>query len=208
MAPKTQVCPPLRILVLGSSGGGGDWPPLVAAALALTGAGHQIVYFGDQGLATATEGTGLTIECVPPALDLPSRMQTWQLERKKKPEAPMPVLGWVEEVAPLALQLAKSEAPDLLLCSDFTALLGARVREEIGTPMCLVNATYYLGPGARRRLDEDFAPGNQAAKGFAQLLHSGDLVLHATDAQFDPPPEAPPPNHHWVGTLIWEPALF
>jgi UDP:flavonoid glycosyltransferase YjiC (YdhE family) len=30
-------------------------------------------------------------------------------------------------------------------------------------------------------------------------------VLHATDAQFDPPPEPRPRNHHWVGTLIWEP---
>jgi len=29
--------------------------------------------------------------------------------------------------------------------------------------------------------------------------------LHATDAEFDPPPEAPPANHHWIGTLIWEP---
>jgi UDP:flavonoid glycosyltransferase YjiC (YdhE family) len=43
------------------------------------------------------------------------------------------------------------------------------------------------------------------AAGFAQLVHAGDLVLHATDEEFDPPPDEVPPNHHWTGTLIWEP---
>ena len=39
----------LRVLVVGSSAGGGDWPPLVAAALALAEAGHEIIYFGEGG---------------------------------------------------------------------------------------------------------------------------------------------------------------
>ena len=51
------------------------------------------------------------------------------------------LLDWVEDVAPHAVERAKSLAPDLLLCSDFTALLGIRVREEVRTPMCLINAT-------------------------------------------------------------------
>jgi UDP:flavonoid glycosyltransferase YjiC (YdhE family) len=178
---------------------------LVAAALALAEAGHEIVYFGDEGLAKATAGTGLAIESVPPGLDLPSRLQTWRGERLQDPAAPLPLLGWVQDVAPLALQLAKAWQPDLLLCSDFTALVGARLREDLGAPLCLINATYYIGPGARRRLDEDFAPGTPSPEGFVHLIHSGDLVLHATDPEFDPPPDEPPPNHHWVGTLIWEP---
>jgi UDP:flavonoid glycosyltransferase YjiC (YdhE family) len=178
---------------------------LVATALALSEAGHEIVYLGDEGLAKATAGTGLRIERVPPGLDLPSRMQTWRLEREQNPAAPLPILSWVEDVAPFAVKLAKSRALDLLLCSDFTALLGVRVRQVVGARICLINASYYIGPGARRRLEEDFAPGIPGAA-FAQIIHSGDLVLHATDAQFDPPPEAPPSNHHWVGTLIWEPA--
>jgi UDP:flavonoid glycosyltransferase YjiC (YdhE family) len=197
---------PLRILVLGTSAGGGDWPPLVAAAVSLAEAGHEIAYLGDEGLARATAETGLTIETVSPGRDLPARMRDWQVARLQNPATPIPILDWVDDVAPRAVERAKSLAPDLLLCSNFTAPLGIRVREEVRTPMCLINATYYLGPGSPRRLEEDFAPGATEAQGFAQLIQSGDLVLHATDAQFDPPPKPIPRNHHWVGTLIWEPA--
>ncbi len=64
---------PLRILVLGTSAGGGDWPPLVAAAVSLAEAGHEIAYLGDEGLARATAGTGLTIETVSPGRGGPTR---------------------------------------------------------------------------------------------------------------------------------------
>jgi UDP:flavonoid glycosyltransferase YjiC (YdhE family) len=194
----------LRVLVVGSSAGGGDWPPLVAATLALAEAGHDILYLGDEGLAKATQGSGLRIEVVPPALDLPSRMRAWRTERCENPSAPLPLGPWVEAVSPVAIERAKSWRPDLLLCSDFTALLARRVGDRIGARVCLIHATYYIGPGARRRLEDDFPPGFPVAA-FAQMLQLPNLVLHATDAEFDPPPVPFPANHHWVGTLIWEP---
>lgn len=194
----------LRVLVVGSSAGGGDWPPLVAATLALAEAGHDILYLGDEGLAKATQGSGLRIDTVPPALDLPSRVRAWQMARRENPSAPLPVVPWVEAVSPLALERAKSWSPDLLVCSDFTALLAHRVGAGIGAPVCLIHATYYVGPGARRRLEDDFAPGTPGAA-FAQIIQLPNLVLHATDAEFDPPPAPRPANHHWIGTLIWEP---
>ena len=83
---------PLRILVLGTSAGGGDWPPLVAAALSLAEAGHEIAYLGDEGLARATAGTGLTIESVSPGRDLPARMRDWEVARLENPATPIPVL--------------------------------------------------------------------------------------------------------------------
>ena len=132
---------PLRILILGSSGGGGDWPPLVAAAVALTQAGHEIIYLADGGIANATAGSGLTIESVPPGLDLPSAIAAWKIESAQKPGVPLPLLGWAAATAPRAEQLAKSQAPDLLLCSDFTAPLGALVRSRTEIPMCIINAT-------------------------------------------------------------------
>ena len=195
----------LRILVLGTSAGGGDWPPLVAGAHALQEAGHDVRCFGDQELKRAMAGTGLRVEAAPSGHDLLPLLQGFLLERERNPSAVLPLDSWVDSVAPLALSLAQSHASDVLLCSDFSALLGVRVREEMGAPLCLINATYYLGPGARRRLEDDFAPGATEAAGIAQLIQSGDLVLHATDAQFDPPPEPRPPNHHWIGTLIWVP---
>lgn len=194
----------LRVLVLGSSAGGGDWPPLVAAALALAEAGHEILYFGDEDLARATDGTGLRIHPVPPGLDFPSRMRTGPGEVAQNASLPMLLVGWLEDVAHLALDVAKSWAPDLLLCSDITALLAHRVREEVGAPICLVNATFYVGPGARRRVEDDFAPDEPGA-GIGQLIQLADLVLHATDVEFDPPPASPPSHQHWIGTLIWEP---
>ena len=194
----------LSVLTLGSSAGGGDWPPLVAASLALQQRGHQIRCFGDEPLAKALEGAGLALTAVPAGLDLPSAIQAWEVEHSENPDAPNPLLGWATSVLPSALELARSCKPDLLMCSDFTSLLGSLVREETGIPMCVVNATYYVGPGARRSLEDDFANPALSA-GFSHLIQLGDLVLHATDEQFDPPPDEVPPNHYWTGTLIWEP---
>ncbi len=89
----------LRIFVLGTSAGGGDWPPLVAAAVSLAEAGHEIAYLGDEGLARATAGTGLTIETVSPGRDLPARIREWEVARLQNPAAPIPILDWVDEVA-------------------------------------------------------------------------------------------------------------
>ncbi len=83
---------PLRILVLGTSAGGGDWPPLVAAALSLAEAGHEIAYLGDEGLARATVGTGLKIETVSPGRDLPAHMGDWEVARLRNPATPIPIL--------------------------------------------------------------------------------------------------------------------
>ena len=191
---------PLDVLTLGSSAGGGDWPPLVAATTALKRRGHQIHYLGDEALAKAVEGTGLAMTVVPADLDLASALQAWEVERLENPDAPNPLLGWATNILPRALDLAKSSKPDLLMCSDFTSLLGSQVRKETGIPMCVVNATYYVGPGARRPFTDDFADPEIAA-GFAHLVHAGDLVLHATDEEFDPPPDEVPPNHYWTCLL-------
>jgi MGT family glycosyltransferase len=43
-------------------------------------------------------------------------------------------------------------------------------------------------------------------KDLRQAIGEADLVLHATDALFDPPPPSFPRHHHHVGPLLWEPA--
>jgi hypothetical protein len=42
---------PKRILVLGTSQGGGDWPPLAAVTVGLHQAGHAVQCFGDPAIA-------------------------------------------------------------------------------------------------------------------------------------------------------------
>ena len=196
---------PLRILALGTSAGGGDWPPLVGAALALAEAGHKVSWLADARLADSIGGTGLEILRMPPALDLSSRMQAWDQERTRNPSAAAPFASWVEPVTPLARSHIESWRPDMLLCSDFTALLGLRMKRETGVPVCLVHATFYVGAGARRRLEEDFSPASLGMRGIGAIMQAADLVLVATDPQFDPPPDTPLPHHYWVGTLMWEP---
>lgn len=200
---QTEPVQPRNVLVLGASGSG-DTPPLIAASLALKQRGHQINCLGDEMLAEATKNTGLAMATVSSELTLASFIQRWIVERLENPDAPLPLSTWAESLLPQAIDLAESSKADLLMCSDFTAPLGRRVREEIGVPLCVVNATYYVGPGARRRPESDYGTRWEAAL-MVDLINSGDLVLHATDDVFDPPPEQRPPNHHWIGTLIWEP---
>jgi UDP:flavonoid glycosyltransferase YjiC (YdhE family) len=196
-----------RILVLGSSAGGGDWPPLAAAASALIERGHEVAYFGDAELAVATRETNLRIEAVPRGRDLASYMRPWLEELESNPQAPMPVPRWTEDVLPMASALARRVRPEALVCTDFTLLLGAALRAEIDRPLCLIHSTFFVGENAKRRIEDDFAPSHYAtATGFAAFLRAANLVLLATDPVFDPPPDPRPANHHWVGPLMWEPA--
>jgi len=196
-----------RILVLGSSAGGGDWPPLAAAASALIERGNEVAYFGDGELAEATRGSNLTIDAVPAGRDLGSYMKPWLEELEANPQAPMPVPRWTEDILPLAVSLARKVKPEVLVCTDFTLLLGDALRAKIDRPLCLIHSTFFVGENAKRRLEDDFAPSHHAtARGIAAFLEMADLVLLATDPVFDPPPDSRPANHHWVGPLLWEPA--
>jgi UDP:flavonoid glycosyltransferase YjiC (YdhE family) len=197
---------PLRVLVLASSGGGGDGgggdgPPLIGAAAALQKAGHEISVFADEAVAAALQGTTLPVEALTDIETLEARQRRYR--EGQDSDVPFPLMGWAKEAAPFAVPFANAFQPDLLLCSDFTSTLGYRVRKEIGTPMCIIHATYYTGEGSRRSVEEDF--GHAAGAMMGSLTAAGDLVLLATDPIYDPPPDPVPPNHHWVGTLIWEP---
>jgi len=200
-----QSAPPsgrtLRILVFASSGGGGDGPPLIGAAVALRKAGHEIRVFADEAVAASLQGTTLPVQALTDIETLESRQRRYH--EGHDPGVPFPLMGWAKEAAPFAVPFANAFQPDLLLCSDFTSTLGYRVRKETGTPMYIIHATYYVGKGSRRSAEEDF--GNTGGAMMGSLMAAGDLVLLATDPVYDPPPDRVPPNHHWVGTLIWEP---
>jgi UDP:flavonoid glycosyltransferase YjiC (YdhE family) len=195
-----------RILVLGSSAGGGDWPPLAAATSALIERGHEVVYLGDPELAEATRGSNLTIDAVPAGRDLGSYMKPWLEELETNPQAPMPIPRWTEDALPLAVSLAGRVKPEVLVCTDFTLLLGDALRAKVDRPLCLIHSTFFVGEKAKRRIEDDFAPAHYAtARGMAAFMEMADSVLLATDPVFDPPPDSHPANHHWVGPLMWEP---
>lgn len=198
-----------RILILANTIGGGDCYPLVATALALVARGHQVVLIGDDRLVADTKGTSIICEAVPLDQDLRFHLQRWWRETKRPPESDptsVPFRDWVQAVLPFVRSRIDVLMPHVILCSDTTLLLACELHRCIGISVCLINSTFYYGPGARRRIDEDFAGRSaQYARGLARLSKNADLVLHATDPIFDPPPETSARNNYWIGPLFWEP---
>jgi UDP:flavonoid glycosyltransferase YjiC (YdhE family) len=86
--------------------------------------------------------------------------------------------------------------------------VGVGLALYLGFPWCFVYPSFYFGDpfsvswaadwygeGTRLFLQHCFLPVSQRA----------DLVLHATDHEFDAPAVPLPPNHQHVGFLLWEP---
>ena len=67
-----------RILVLGTSVGGGDWPPLAAVTVGLHQAGHAVQCFGDPSIAQEFTAAGIAIEVVPAKDPLAPFTAWWQ----------------------------------------------------------------------------------------------------------------------------------
>jgi MGT family glycosyltransferase len=84
--------------------------------------------------------------------------------------------------------------------------LAHRTKATCGLRWCFINPAYYFGPDSLRPFEADFAEPWQPKKDLRQAIGEADLVLHATDALFDPPPPSFPRHHHHVGPLMWEPA--
>src|ERR1700676_2013553 len=55
---------PQRILVVGTSFGGGNWPPLAAVTIGLFNAGHEVQCFGDRLIAHDFASAASSIEVV------------------------------------------------------------------------------------------------------------------------------------------------
>jgi MGT family glycosyltransferase len=94
-----------------------------------------------------------------------------------------------------------------MLSQLFTMELARLTKAACGLRWCCINPAYYFGPDSLRPFEADFAGRVlQNLPHFMQVIGEADLVLHATDALFDPPPPSFPRHHHHVGPLMWEPA--
>jgi MGT family glycosyltransferase len=89
----------------------------------------------------------------------------------------------------------------------FTSELARLTKAACGVRWCCINPAYYFGPDSLRPFEADFAAPWQPKKESRQAIGEADLVLHATDALFDPPPPSFPRHHHHVGPLMWEPSI-
>jgi len=93
-----------------------------------------------------------------------------------------------------------------MLSQLITMDLASRIKARTGLRWCFVNPAYYFGQQSRRPFEEDFGPNEHPLFSHCRsLLDSADLVLHATDVIFDPPPAQLPTHHRYLGPLLWEP---
>ena len=203
-----------RIVFVATAGAGGDLQPLVAAAVAMRTRGHEIHVIGDRSVEQAVGRLGLSIETLPPELDLGPALIGAIRDAMSASGGDLHVAGllvqermtaWAEAVARPVTELLIRDAPDAVV----TSLFGVEV-VHLASPSCpwaVVNSSFYVGPNAPRPLEADFGPrAVPLIARFATLLDSADLVLHATDPVFDLSFNGLPEGHHYVGPLgIWEP---
>ena len=117
-----------------------------------------------------------------------------------------PLTEWSADSVPTVCDLVSQFQPDVMLSQLLTMELASRTKTETGLPWCFVNPACYFGQQSVRPLDEDIGPPERPLfRHFRSFLDGADLVLHGTDAVFDPPPAHLPPHHQYVGPLQWEP---
>jgi hypothetical protein len=123
---------------------------------------------------------------------------------------PNPMLEWANPLLPSSLKVISDFKPALIVSSLFGMGLAERLSAHSGTPWCFVNPSFYFGDYATRDWEEDFYGPFQPRllrDCILPLVKGADIVLHATDPEFDFQPTQLPKNHHYVGFLLWEPHM-
>jgi UDP:flavonoid glycosyltransferase YjiC (YdhE family) len=203
-----------RVLVVATAGAGGDLQPLLAAAFALRDRGHETIFLGDRFVSRSLQTLGLDAETMPSELDLGPTLVAAIRDAMEMTggdlSAAGPIVqdrmtGWAERVAEPVADAIRSQQPAAIV----TSLFGVEVMSKVSPPCpwAVINSTFYVGPEPPRPLAEDWGPrAIPLISGYASLLDSASLVLHATDRLFDLGFDGLPQRHHYVGPLgIWEP---
>jgi UDP:flavonoid glycosyltransferase YjiC (YdhE family) len=190
-----------RILVLAAALAG-DWPPLAAVTVGLHQAGHAVQCFGDPAIAQDFATAGIHIEVILAEDSLGAFTARWHATGASG-SRPEPV--WAEACWPAVSALVSAFRPQVVVSQLFTSALARLTKAACGLRWCCINPAYYFGPDSRRPFEADFAAPWGPKQELRQAIGEADLVLHATDALFDPPPPSFPRHHHHVGPLMWEP---
>jgi hypothetical protein len=109
-----------RVVVLGTTFGGGNWTPLSAVAVGLHQAGHAVFCFGDTAIAHEFGPAHIPVEAVPSEVALGTFMARW---RTGQHAGPAPFRAWADACLPMVRALVRDFGPQLLLSEIFTAEL-------------------------------------------------------------------------------------
>src|SRR5215211_2789547 len=131
-----------RILVLGTSFGGGNWPPLAAVAVGLHEAGDTVLCFGDSSIAAEVTLAGIAINVVPAEAGLGSFVSQWRAAGEK---GLSPFRAWAEACMPAVCNVVRDFRPQIVLSEIFTSELGRLSKAACGLRWCCINPGYYFG---------------------------------------------------------------
>ncbi|MCP3889751.1 MAG: hypothetical protein GY702_12880 [Desulfobulbaceae bacterium] len=200
-----------RILGVVAGCGGGDWPPLLALMIALQQRGHKLRVVCDKGTVEAVTSSGLTAICLPDELDLENLFEaaiSMLLSQKTQSFQTIhsPFKIWGEFCVDFVKKSLAAWAPSVVITSLFGISLGEILTTEYRALRCFLNPSFYFGHSLHHLRDADFSKvGGQMYKHWL-LPHvkTADLVLHATDRQFDICAGELPGHHKYVGPMFWE----
>ena len=206
-------------LVLLGERGGGDRQPVVALACGLRDRGHRVTVLCDSATEQLIRPTSLATITLPAEVDQTAYLQTgfvirWADEIRATSGIPdedtsNPLVDWATAAGPISREAVLRIKPDIIIGSLFCMGLADQLAASAGVRWCFVNPGFYFGDHSTRRWEEDYY--GTAIQWFAEscllpLAQRADMVLHATDQEFDFQPSQLPPNHHYVGFLLWEPS--
>ena len=202
-----------RILALISERGGGDAPPIITLASALQNHGYELSVLCDTKSEQAVRSADLEPIVIDNSLEQGRHVDPrWLIHLKERGEeltanTPNPLTIWAERCIPTIGPAVQVMEPDLLISSLFCTSLANLLARRLSIPWCFVNPSFYFGDRGIRKWEDDFV--GLAAGWFRYILlphcDQADLVLHATDREFDPPPPRLPSHHRYIGPLFWEP---
>lgn len=191
-----------RILVLATSTGGGNWPPRAALTIGLHRAGHTVKCVGDTAVGQDLASAAVGVDVVQAEVPLGTFFARW---RAAGASGPLPLREWADACAPAVRSLVRDFQPGGVVSELFTVELARLTKAACGVPYCFLNPGYYFGPDTLAASQADFAGVGQFFRAaLARAVEEADLVLHATDPVFDPPPPSLPRHHHYIGPLMWE----
>jgi hypothetical protein len=142
-----------RILVLGTSHGGGNWPPLAAVIVGLHQAGHAVQCFGDPAIAHDFASAAVAIEVVPAEDPLRTFIAQW---RAAGDSGPSPFRAWADTCLPAVRALVRECRPQLMLSELFTMELARLTKAASGLRWCCLNPGCYFGPDSTRPFEADY----------------------------------------------------
>lgn len=193
-----------------SEEGGGSNPPVLAVGKGLRQLGHRVLFICDQRIASAATDCGLEVIVTSDRAGLreyfgPAHFGGWARRLAEGDDLgdADPFTKWADIAFEETEEAVRSASPALVFGGLLTSALAERLASAQEVPWAFVNPAYVFGRAALHRIEDDFAPGlprHLFSTWLEPCSNRADVVLHATDPEFDPVPNLPS-NHHQVGPL-------